>query len=321
MSLEKQREYKNFLENVIDWAKRCLEVLRFQKAWQKGQIPEAEMAGPIRTSEEEQKMVEEIFNPSSTFPTKKKPRSGFDIHSIEIEVYGPKKVEDPPEPEKTSVPSEPVEATSPEPVTEPVAPKAQTDMLLPAETPKEGVPNPQSPSPKRDPETSSPTVPAPSTNVTKEPSLPPVQAPVPRTDSDKPYLLVIDDYEPLLNMLSRSLKSAGYEPVCAKDGVEGIVKLHEYAVDLIISDVQMPKLDGFDLSKMLNVREETRDIPVIFLTEVLDDQTRTIAKRLGAADTIIKPFTMDTLLDSVKTVLACHRAVEESTELEAASVS
>jgi DNA-binding response OmpR family regulator len=92
------------------------------------------------------------------------------------------------------------------------------------------------------------------------------------------------------------------------------VRIHENAVDLIITDVQMPKLDGFEMSKMLNVRDKTRDIPVIFLTEVLDEQTKAIAKRLGAADTLVKPFTMDAVFESVRTILASHLAVDTPTQ-------
>jgi len=330
MSQENKKEYKHLLENVIDWAKKCLEILRFQKSWRKGKIPEAEMAGPIRVTEDEQKLVEEIFNPASTFPTKKKPKSGFDIHSIEIEVYGPKKVES--EKKKTGS-KEKVEAKAETPVEirfqqesllreDSMEPETipSIDLFKPAEAPSESLPAVEPAAPSRIRETAIPAVPPPPVNETNGPPVPSTPVSAPKNKCEKAHLLVIDDYEPLLNMLARSLKAAGYEPICAKDGVEGIVKLHEYAVDLIITDVQMPKLDGFDLSKMLNVREETRDIPVIFLTEVMDSQTATVAKRLGAADTIIKPFTMDTLLESVKTVLASHKAVEEIAELETASV-
>lgn len=317
MKEDAKKEYKNLLENVIDWAKKCLEILRLQRAWKKGQVPEAELAGPIRTSAEEQKLVEEIFNPATSFPTRKKPASGFDIGSIKIEVYGPKRSPQIHQKPEESTPVSPetlvaVENASPEVVSPMEATIPAVDSILPAAPPAPSIPTVAPGSPSRTTEPTLPSLPpAPVNQASAEPIVN-GSAPDPN-DSGKPRLLVIDDYEPLLNMLARSLKAAGYEPICAKDGVEGIVKLHEKAVDLIITDVQMPKLDGFDLSKMLNVREETRDIPVIFLTEVLDAQTRTVAKRLGAADTIIKPFTMDTLLESVKTVLACHQAVIQPT--------
>lgn len=316
MKEDAKKEYRNLLENVIDWAKKCLEVLRLQRAWKKGQVPEAELAGPIRTTEEEQKLVEEIFNPSTTFPTRKKPASGFDIGSIKIEVYGPKRTpqarQKPKETE--SAPSETVSPTAAAPAeaARPADERTPIESILPAAPPAPTLPSAAPSTPNRTSEPKQPSLPPAPVNQAPAESIVNGSAPDPN-DSGKPRLLVIDDYEPLLNMLARSLKAAGYEPICAKDGVEGIVKLHEKAVDLIITDVQMPKLDGFDLSKMLNVREETRDIPVIFLTEVLDAQTRTVAKRLGAADTIIKPFTMDTLLESVKTVLACHQAVIQPT--------
>lgn len=315
MSQENKHEYKNLIESVIDWAKKCLEVLRFQKAWQRGQVPEAEMAGRIRTTEEEQKLVEEIFSPTSTFPTKKKSNSGFDIHSIQIEVYGSKKSDA--NTKKVEVTATEAEAVSAPPTTQENELDLSIEALLPVEAPPSLAPtvDPVNPG-KREESIPSSIPPAPTNRIEPKKSVDPIATPL-ASGPQKPHLLVIDDYEPLLNMLSKSLRAAGYEPVCARDGIEGIVKLHESPIDLIITDVQMPKLDGFDLSKMLNVREETRDIPVIFLTEVLDHHTKAIAKTLGAADTIIKPFTMDTLLESVKTVLASHKAVE----MEPASVS
>ncbi|MCA9411167.1 MAG: response regulator [Candidatus Omnitrophica bacterium] len=325
MSQQKIKEQKNLIENVIDWAKKCLEALRFQKAWQRGEVPDEEMAGPIRTTEEEQKLVEEIFNPSSTFPSKNRAKSGFDIHSIQIEVYGPKKVQKE-LPFETHAKVE-VELTTEE-IEAQLTAEESVKSLLPVEAPPTLNPTPNPSAPRTEETPKEPALPPAPQNVEEEKSTengmaeePEIESTPKKTINNKPHLLVIDDYEPLLNMLSRSLRAAGYEPICAHDGVEGIVKLHEFAVDLIITDVQMPKLDGFDMSKMLNVREETRDIPVIFLTEVLDEQTKTISKRLGAADTIIKPFTMDTLLESVKTVLAIHQAVEKAKELEPAAVS
>ncbi len=128
--------------------------------------------------------------------------------------------------------------------------------------------------------------------------------PVPPIETAKPCILVIDDYPPLLNMLTMAMKGAGYDVCTARDGLEGLIRLHENRVDLVVSDVQMPKIDGFDLRRMLNVRDSTRELPMIYLTEVLDEQTKAIARRLGVSNVLVKPFTLDCLLECVRTCLA-----------------
>lgn len=140
--------------------------------------------------------------------------------------------------------------------------------------------------------------------------------PVPPVETAKPCILVIDDYLPLLNMLTMAMKGAGYDVCTARDGLEGLIRLHENQVDLVVSDVQMPKIDGFDLRRMLNVRESTREMPMIYLTEVLDEQTKAIARRLGVSNVLVKPFTLDCLLECVRISLKHKRPDSEEHPVE-----
>jgi CheY-like chemotaxis protein len=261
--------YKAVLIQVMAWAKRCIEVIQLKKAWEQGRAPEAEMAERAIPREDDQKLEEEVFNPKTASSA-----AAFKPKPVEIKVYG-------------SVNGKGAKAKE--------AAEAAKRVEAPApvvETPIEVSPLAEVPQAALE-------------AVIEEP---PIRTPfTPVSDPRKSTLLVIDDYEPLLHMLTKAMQGAGYNVCSAKDGVEGLVRLHENQVDLIITDVQMPKIDGFDFSRMLNVREATRDIPIIFLTEVLDDQTKAVAKRLGAADTLIKPFTLDSLFESVKMVLAPQR--------------
>lgn len=263
----KNSAYKMVLNQVMDWAKRCVSLIQFKKTWiEKGRAPEEELAAKAISEEDSIKLEEEVFNPKQAASA-----AAFDPARVEIKVFGNETVK----PKKIRGKA----AATAVPCGEPASPESQAKA--------EGAERVEAP--------------------VAQPSLEP-----PASTSGgprKPTILVIDDYEPLLKMLCKALQGTGYEVCSAKDGVEGLVRLHENHVDLIVSDVQMPKLDGFDLSRMLNVRDSTREIPIIFLTEVLDEQTKAVAKRLGAADTLVKPFTLDALFDSVRAVLAGQRAM------------
>jgi DNA-binding response OmpR family regulator len=98
-------------------------------------------------------------------------------------------------------------------------------------------------------------------------------------------IAVIDDDKNAVRFLSVLLSENGYEPITAHDGREGLQKIEENAVDLIILDVMMPKKTGFVLFKELKRREEYRDIPILMLTAVaaslaeLDQQKEDTAER------------------------------------------
>ena len=98
-------------------------------------------------------------------------------------------------------------------------------------------------------------------------------------------VMVIDDDKNGVKFLSAVLSENGYEPIAAHDGVEGLKKIEENEVDLIILDVMMPKKTGFVLLKQLKRNEKYKDIPVLMLTAVaaslteLDDQSGDTAER------------------------------------------
>ena len=81
-------------------------------------------------------------------------------------------------------------------------------------------------------------------------------------------VMVIDDDENGVKFLSVLLSENGYEPIAAYDGKEGLQKIEEHDVDLIVLDVMMPKKTGFVLFKQLKMRDEYKDIPILMLTAV-----------------------------------------------------
>lgn len=115
-------------------------------------------------------------------------------------------------------------------------------------------------------------------------------------------ILAVDDERPIAELLRLSLGRAGYECVCAYDGMEAANKIENESFDLILLDIMLPGIDGFEL---MNYIQET-GIPVIFLTAKNAVADRVRGLRMGAEDYIIKPFDVLELLARVEGVLRRH---------------
>lgn len=122
-------------------------------------------------------------------------------------------------------------------------------------------------------------------------------------DDTKIRILIIDDDIGFLDLLRIHLSSAGYEVQVAEDGVTGGRALLAQTPDLIVSDVNMPFLDGFELLSLMRSDPSTASIPVILLSGRSDGDTMAKAVELGAADFLTKPVTRDQLLESVEACL------------------
>src|SRR6266545_1696543 len=112
-------------------------------------------------------------------------------------------------------------------------------------------------------------------------------------------VLIVDDTPANLAVLVESLEACGYRVVVAQDGIEGIERAGVVRPDLILLDVRMPGLDGFETCERLKARDATRDIPVIFMTalEELGDKLRGF--EVGGADYVTKPFAIAEVLARV----------------------
>lgn len=116
-----------------------------------------------------------------------------------------------------------------------------------------------------------------------------------------PVVLVIDDQEPNIQVVGQLLARAGYEVVPALNGEEGLQRAQATTPDLVLLDMRMPGMSGFDVLKALKDNAQTRDIPVIFLTADDDRDTLSRAFAEGAVDYITKPFVAKELLGRVNT--------------------
>ncbi len=108
-------------------------------------------------------------------------------------------------------------------------------------------------------------------------------------------ILIVDDDPWILRMVSTLLEKKGYSIITASDGEEGLIRADQSKPDLIISDVMMPKMDGWTMVKTLRSRPELSIIPVIFLTALGGEEDRIKGFRLGADDYLPKPFRFEEL--------------------------
>jgi DNA-binding response OmpR family regulator len=121
--------------------------------------------------------------------------------------------------------------------------------------------------------------------------------------SDKYRILLIEDDPAISNVVELNLKLDNYDVFLAADGEEGLRMVGECDPDLVILDVMMPKIDGWQVLMQLKSDDKTRDIPVIMLTAIGDEQSRVIGLRGGADDYVPKPFSPLELAARVKVIL------------------
>jgi two-component system, OmpR family, response regulator MprA len=117
----------------------------------------------------------------------------------------------------------------------------------------------------------------------------------------RPHIMVIDDDEKITSLLRRSLAFEGYEVTTAHDGAEGLKQLGLRRADLVILDVMMPYIDGWEVCRRL--REAGIVSPVLLLTARDDVQDRVKGLDLGADDYLVKPFALEELMARVRALL------------------
>lgn len=115
-------------------------------------------------------------------------------------------------------------------------------------------------------------------------------------------ILTVDDSRTMRDMLRIALSGGGYDVVQAVDGMDAIAVLQTATPDLIITDINMPNLDGFGLIERLRQDERYRFTPIIVLTTESDAEKKARARSAGASGWIVKPFDPIKLLDVVRRV-------------------
>jgi two-component system alkaline phosphatase synthesis response regulator PhoP len=112
-------------------------------------------------------------------------------------------------------------------------------------------------------------------------------------------VLVVDDEEYIQHILNFSFGAEGYEVVTAADGEEAVAKARNEKPDIIVLDIMMPKMDGYEACRKLKSDPKTKDIPVILLTAKGRDVDRKLGSEAGADDYVVKPFSPGRLIERV----------------------
>jgi len=116
-------------------------------------------------------------------------------------------------------------------------------------------------------------------------------------------IMTVDDSASVRQMVSFTLKQAGYEVVEAKDGQDALDKLGASSVNMLITDLNMPKIDGIKLIRKVREKPESRFMPIIMLTSDSHDSKKKEGRAAGATGWIVKPFKPEQLLAVIKKVL------------------
>jgi two-component system chemotaxis response regulator CheY len=118
-------------------------------------------------------------------------------------------------------------------------------------------------------------------------------------------VLIVDDSPTVRKFVSVSLSMQGFSVVAACDGMDALEKLPQKKFDLVITDLNMPNMDGFDLIRHLRENPEYKDLPVVILTSLSDEANREEGARLGVASYLVKPFSLEKVQYEVSKYVGC----------------
>lgn len=116
-------------------------------------------------------------------------------------------------------------------------------------------------------------------------------------------ILAIDDEPDVLQFLELVLERSGFQALTAPNGTDGLIKAHVEKPELILLDIMMEGMDGWETLRLLKVDEKTRDVPVIILSARAEPKDKIRALQEGAVDYIIKPFSVVESLEKIHAIL------------------
>ncbi len=132
-----------------------------------------------------------------------------------------------------------------------------------------------------------------------------------RGDADRASILIVDDTIENLRLLVNMLERNGYEARPATSGRQALQAVENAPADLVLLDINMPEMDGFEVCRRLKRRDEMRDIPVLFLSALSSSSDKVRGFEAGGVDYITKPFQVEEVLARVQTHLSLRRARTE----------
>ena len=138
-------------------------------------------------------------------------------------------------------------------------------------------------------------------------------------DNPQGYLLVVEDIPDILKLLEATLTFKGHRVVTARNGEEAMEAIERERPSLVITDILMPKMDGFSLVHRLRINPETRDIPVVFLSATyVAPEDKAFALTIGVTRFIEKPVAMDKFVPMIERILkqGAHATTEPINEID-----
>ena len=127
----------------------------------------------------------------------------------------------------------------------------------------------------------------------------------------KPLILAVDDEEDNLALLKGRLVRRGYDVLCVRSGAEALKTLEDSPPDLVLLDVMMPGLDGYETCRIIKNQSVNEFLPVILLTAKDDKESKIKGLEIGADDYVTKPFDMDELVARIRAMLRI-RALQQA---------
>ena len=117
-----------------------------------------------------------------------------------------------------------------------------------------------------------------------------------------PRVLVVDDDPEIVDAVGEALQDDGYLVETATDGAAALKRVLEAPPDLIVLDVRMPNINGWEFCEIVRRQSHTRDVPVLFLTACSEVRDQITAMQVGGSDHLAKPFRLDVLRDKVRSL-------------------
>jgi len=118
-----------------------------------------------------------------------------------------------------------------------------------------------------------------------------------------PVILTVDDSPSMRKMVSFTLTGAGYQVVEAVDGIDAFEKAQSQSFDLVLTDQNMPRMDGLGLTRMLRDHPKFKTIPILMLTTESSDLMKQAGRAAGATGWLVKPFDPSRLIEVIKKVI------------------
>ena len=116
-------------------------------------------------------------------------------------------------------------------------------------------------------------------------------------------ILIVDDSSSMRQLVTFALKDAGYDVISAVDGKDALSKMNGAEVDMVVTDLNMPNMDGIELIKQLRGTPASKFTPVVMLTTESQDAKKQEGRAAGASGWIVKPFNPETLISVIKKFL------------------